>query len=326
MSRQSLAIMVVLGLGLLLGCSSDANPETSPSPPLDQMPLMLAGPLFTAGYELASYHDVDADGDGIVEALAVFTLKESTTDSSTGSSYVLLFGQHGGAWSLNDKQRVNGVNASAELEDVTHDDLPELLVHTEEADTQPGDFVTPLRRADHMSIFTYTPGQYLVKLGTFTSSLSGEAQPHSTVVDWDGQSAIQTTQDLPPMDQSLWRPVRVETFAWDGQGFARVKVGEQRRISPVVTWLVRRNAPWLAVLLIMGVVASAAVSAITRRSRLKERWGTLGAILLFVASGVGLGLAAEWLCVPALVLAGLATFGFARQVVNHRGDKLDDRE
>ena len=326
MSRQSLAVIVMLGLGLLLGCGSDANPEILPSPPLDQMPLMLAGPLFTAGYELASYHDLDADGDGVVEALAVLTREEPTTYSSTGSSYVLLFGQHGGAWSLNDRQRLNGVNASAELEDVTDDGLPELLVHTEEADTQLGDFVTPLRRTDRLSIFTYTPSQYLAKLGTFTSTLSGEAQPHSTVVDWDGQPAIQTMQDLPPMGQSLWRPVRVETFAWDGQGFARVRVGEQRRISPVVTWLMRRNAPWLAVFLIMGVAASAAVSAITRRSRLKERWGTLGAILLFVASGVGLGLAAEWLCVPALVLAGLTTFGFARQVVNHRGDKLDDRE
>ena len=128
------------------------------------------------------------------------------------------------------------------------------------------------------------------------------------------------------MDQSLWRPVRVETFAWDGQGFARVKVGEQRRISPVVTWLVRRNAPWLAVFLIMGVAASAAVSAITRRSRLKERWGTLGAILLFVASGVGLGLAAEWLCVPALVLTSLVAFGLTRQMVRHWGDKMDDGE
>jgi hypothetical protein len=326
MSRQGLAVIVMLVLGLLLGCGSDANPETLPSPPLDQMPLMLAGPLFTAGYELASYHDLDADGDGVVEALAVLTLEASTTDSSTGSSYVLLFGQHGGAWSLNDKQRLNGVNASAELEDVTDDGLPELLVHAEEADTQLGDFVTPLRQTDHLSIFTYTPSQQLVKLGTFTSSLSGEAQPRSTVVDWEGQPAIQTTQDLPPMDQSLWQPFRVETFAWDGQGFARVEVGEQRRISPVVTWLVRRNAPWLAVFLIMGVAASAAVSAITRRSRLKERWGTLGAILLFVASGVGLGLAVEWLCVPALVLVGLAAFGFARQVVKHWGDNVDDGE
>jgi hypothetical protein len=287
---------------------------------------MLAGPLFTAGYELASYHDLDANGDGVVEALAVLTLKESTTDSSTGSSYVLLFGQHGGVWSLNDRQRLSGVNASAELEDVTDDGLPELLVHTEEADTRLGSFVAPLRRTDHLSIFTYTPSQYLAKLGTFTSSLSGEAQPRSTVVDWDGKPAIQTTQDLPPTDQSLWRPVRVEAFAWDGQGFARVKVEEQQRISPVITWLVRRNAPWLMVFLIMGVAASAAVSAITRRSRLKERWGTLGAILLFVASGVGLGLAAEWLCVPALVLVGLVAFGFAWQVMNHRGDKLDDGE
>jgi hypothetical protein len=334
MSRQSLAVIVMLGLGLLLGCASDADPEILPSPSLDQMPLMLAGPLFTAGYELASYHDLDTDGDGVVEALAVLTLEESTTNSSTGSSYVLLFGQHGGAWSLNDRQRLSGVNASAELEDVTDDGLPELLVHTEEADTQLGDFVTPLRRTDQLSIFTYTASQYLAKLGTFTSSLSGQAQPRSTIVDWDGKPAIQTTQDLPPKAQSLWRPVRIETFAWDGQNFARVNVEEQRRISPVVTWLMRRNAPWLALFSIVGVAAGAAMSAITRRRRLKERWSmlgaillfVLGAILLFVLGGVGLGLATEWMCVPALVLAGLAAFGFARQVVKHWGDNVDDGE
>ena len=84
MRRHSLAVIVMLGLGLLAGCGSDANPETLPSPPLDQMPLMLAGPLFTSGYELASYHDQDADGDGVVEALAVLTVKHESDNADDG--------------------------------------------------------------------------------------------------------------------------------------------------------------------------------------------------------------------------------------------------
>lgn len=325
MSKPRLAVTVILGMSLLLwGCSSEADPQPPSGPPLDQMPLMLAGPLFTAGYELAGYYDLDADGDGIAEALAILTLIPPTTESSWGSSQVLLFGQHGGAWSLNDKQTLDGVYASAELCDLTGDGVPEVLVHTTEVDTQPGDLVTALRQTDHLSVFTYAPGQYLVQLGAFTSSLWGETQPRSTVVEWKGQPAIQTAQDIPPVGQSMWRPFRVETFTWDGQGFTRVEVGEQRRIAPIVSWLLRRNAPWLAVFLIMGVVAGAVASAITRRSRLKERWGTLVAILLFVASGVGLGLAVEWLCVPAFVLAGLAAFGLTRQMVKRWGDKMND--
>lgn len=313
--NKAVAILVTLGLGFLLsGCSKGASPETPPAPPLDQMPLTLAGPMLTAGYELANYYDLDADGDGVAEALAVLTWRTPPSEPSTGNSYVLLFGQHGGAWSLNDRQRLDGVNASAELRDLTGDGSPELLVLTTETDTQLGDFVAPLRYTDHLSVLTYTPGQRLVELGTFTSSLSGEMRPHSVVSEWEGQPAIQTAQDLAPSGSSLWRPFRVETFVWDGQDFASVEAGEQRRISPLVSWLVRRNAPWAAVFLALGGVVSAVVTTTARRSRRQQRWMLLAAILLFAAGGVGLGLVQKWLCVPALVLPGLAGLGIGRQV------------
>jgi hypothetical protein len=314
MNRRTTAVLVAFGVGLLLfRCSEGANPEVKSAPPLDQMPLMLAGPLFEAGYELAGYYELDADGDGIIEALAVLTLRRPMTELSTGSSHVLLFGRHGGVWSLNDGQRLDGANASVELRDLTGDGFPELLVFTEEVDSQLGDFVVPLRHSDHLSVFTYMPGLHLAKLGTFSSSLSGEMRPRSTVSEWEGRPAIQTARDLPPVGSSLWQPFRVETFAWDGQGFVNVDVGEERRVSPIVSWLVRRNAPWAVAFLALGGAVSVVVTAIARRSRLQERWIVLGVALLFTAGGVGLGLAEAWLCVPALVLVGLAGFWVGRK-------------
>jgi hypothetical protein len=308
--------MVALGLGFLLfGCSEEATPEASPAPALDEMPLVLARPSFTAGYTLVGYYELDIDADDVVEALAVLTLRLPMTESYLGDSQVLLFGQHGGAWSLNDKLKLDGVNASTELRDLTGDGLPELLAFTEETDTQLGDFVTPLGYTDHLIVFTYTPELHLVALGTFNSSLSGVMHPLSTVSEWGGQPAIQTTQDLPPVGSSLWRPFRVETFAWDGQGFASVQVREQRRISPIISWLVRRNAPWAAVFLALGGASSVVMATVARRSRPRQRWVTLVLVLLFVAGGIGLGLAEEWLCVPVLVLVGLAGLGVGRQTV-----------
>jgi hypothetical protein len=326
---RGVALVVVLGLGLLLfGCSGKVALEAPPASDLDQMPLALARHFFLAGYELAGYHELDADSDGIVETLAVLTLRLPLAESFLGDSYVLLFGQHGGAWSLTDGQQLNGVNASAELRDLTGDGLAELLVFTEEADAQPGDFVAPLRYTDHLSVFTYVPGLHLVELGTFSSSLSGVMRPHSTVGEWEGRPAIQTARDLPPAGIPLWWPFHVETFAWDGQGFASVQVQERRRISPIVSWLVRRNAPWAAAFLVLGGVLSLVPAVIVRRSRLglavtdprllrglplQERWVILGLALLLVASGVGLGLIEEWLCVPALILVGLAGLGIGRR-------------
>jgi hypothetical protein len=162
-------------------------------------------------------------------------------------------------------------------------------------------------------VFTYVPDLYLVELGTFSSSLAGVMSPRSTVGEWGGQPAIQTAQDLPPAGVPLWRPFRVETFAWDGQGFASVQVQEQRRISPIISWLVHRNAPWAAAFLVLGTALSLVLAAVVRRSRLQERWVILGLALLLIAGGVGLGFAEEWLCIPALILVGLAGLGGGRQ-------------
>lgn len=177
-----------------------------------------------------------------------------------------------------------------------------------------GDFVTPLHYTDHITVFTYTPDPRLMKLGTFSSRLSGSMRPHSTVGEWGGQPAIQTMQDIPPTGSPLWWPYRVETFVWDGQVFASVQVQERRRISPIVSWLVRRNTPWAAAILVLGGMTSLIVIGIVRRSRLPERWAILGLALLIIAAGVGLGLAQEWLCVPALILVGLAGSGIGRQM------------
>jgi hypothetical protein len=272
---------------------------------------------------LVGYYELDTDSDGVMEALAVLTLRLPMTDTFLGDSHALLFGRHGGTWSLNDQRRLDGFNASAELRDLTGDGRPELLVFTEEADTQSGDFVTPLRYTDHLIVFTYTPELYLVELGTFSSSLSGVMRPHSTVREWEGQPAIQTTQDLPPVGSSMWRPFRVETFTWDGQGFASVQVQEQRRISPIVSWLVRRNLPWAAVFLALGGALSVLMTAVAHRLRWWERWVTPVLILLLTVGGIGLGWAEEWLCAPALILVGLAGFGVGRRLAPSRKTRFD---
>ncbi len=324
MNGRSIAVVVALSLNLLLfGCSGEATPEVPPASALDQMPLVLARPFFTTGYELVGYYELDVGSDGVMEALAVLTLRLPLKESFLGDSYVLLFGQHGGAWSLTDDQQLDGVNASAELRDLTGDDFPELLVFTEEADTQLGDFVTPLRYTDHLIVFTYVPDLYLVELGTFSSSLSGVMRPHSTAGEWGGRPVIQTAQDLPPTGDPLWWPFRVETFAWDGQDFASVQVREQRRISPIVSWLVRRNAPWAMASLVLGGALSLVLTTVVRHSRLRERWAILGLALLLIAGGVGLGLAEEWLCVPALILVGLAGLVVGRQVATRLKSSRD---
>ncbi len=321
--ERSIALLVVLGLGFLLfGCNSEATPEVPPTSDLDQMPLMLARHLFLTGYELVGYYELDAGSDDVIKALAVLTLRLPMTESFLGDSYVLLFSQRGGAWSLADNQKLDGINASAELRDLTGDGFPELLVSTEEADTQLGDFVTPLRYTDHLIVFTYTPDPYLVELGSFSSSLVGVMSPRSTVEEWEGQPAIQIAQDLPPAGIPLWWPFRVETFAWDGQRFASVQVQEQRRISPIIPWLVRRNTPWAAAFLILGGALSLILTAVARRSHLQERWVILGLVLLLIAGGAGLGLAEEWLCAPALILVGLTGLGIGRRVRKHFSDRL----
>ena len=314
MRGRSIVALVAISLGLLLaGCNGKPPQESSPPPSRHEMPLALASPLFTAGYEIVGYYDFTADNDRATEALAVLTLRRPTADAFTGHSYVLLFGRRGGVWSLTDTHKLDGINARAELQDLTGDGLPELLVLTEEVDTQLGDFVAPILYIDHLSVLAYTPGQLLAELATFSSSLSGEMHPHSKVSQREEQPVVQTTQDLPPVGNSLWRPYRVETFAWDGQRFASVHIEEQRRISPVVSWLARRNGPWAAVFLAIGGTAGVVATMLDRRSRLRGRWLLLAATLIFVTLGIGVGAIQKWLCVPALVLIGLAAFGSGRR-------------
>jgi hypothetical protein len=309
-------LVVAWGLCLLLaGCGGGSVPGIVPDTAYDQMPLLLVRPFFDAGYELADYHEFEIDGDGLPEALVVVTLRVPAEDAFLGASGVLLFGRPGGGWVRTDEWKLDGVSASTEWRDLTGDSLAELLVVVERADRQRGDFVTPLKYTDDLTVFGYTPDLYLVEFGRFSSSQSGVTRPGSTVVNWEGQLAIQTRRDLPAAGSPLWQPVRVETFAWNGQEFASVQVKDRRRVSPVVVWILRRNAPWAAGALVLGGVLSQVVVLVRRRLRLSERWAVASVILVLVTAGIGLGLAVEWLCIPGLVLTGLAGIVGARQVV-----------
>lgn len=313
MKRRCVGVVFVWGLCLLLlGCSGETIPEL-PDSAFDQQPLSLASPFFDAGYELVGYYELDSNRDGVAEMVAVLTVRTLAEEAFSGGSAVLLFSQREGTWTRANSWKLDGVNASAALHDLTGDGLPEVVVVIEEADRQLGDFVTPLRYTDHLTVFTYTAGLHLVELGTFSSSLAGVMHPKSAVAMWDGRATIQTFQDLPPAGIPLWWPVRVETFAWDGQAFTSVQVEERHRISPVVSWAVGRNAPWAAASLALGGVLSLMMIAVARRRRLPERWIVLAVALLLVAGGIGLGMMVEWLCVPGVVIVGLAGLGIGRR-------------
>lgn len=315
MNRRQTVIAAIMCLGLVLAaCGKETSPEPTPDPNIDRMPFVLARPLFQSGYELADYYELDIDGDDIVEILAVLTLRAPVAASSVGDSRVLLFGQYGGGWSLVGNQTIDGINARTELRDLTGDGSPELLVFTEKVDTQLGDFVTPLRYIDYLSVFTYTPGPYLVRLGEYSSSLIGVMSPRSIVVQWEGRPAIQTVRDLPPDGGPLLRPLQVDTFTWDGQDFVNVHTRERRRVSPVVSWLARRNAPWAALFLALGGILSLVTTAIFHRLSLPGWWVIPGLAVLLVAGGIGVHVSQEWLCAPALVLTGLLGVGIGWKV------------
>jgi hypothetical protein len=315
--------LVTLGLScLLFGCGGGTPMEAPLDPTVEPMPLQLARPFFTAGYELAGYYKLDVDGgDGIVEALVVLTLRGPATNAFEGSSAVLLFAERDGVWLRTDELKLTGVNASAESRDLTGDGFPELLVTFETAAIQYGDFVTPLRYTGHLYVLTYTPDSYLVRLGEFSSSLAGDTLDVPAVGEWGGQPAIQTRQDLPPTGLALWQPVRVETFAWDGWELASVQVEERQRISPVVSWVVRHNAPWTAAFLVLGGILGLVVIVFARRRGWRERRAILGLILLLVAGGIGLGLAVEWVCAPALIVVGLVGLQIGRRVATRLTDR-----
>jgi hypothetical protein len=324
---------IILGLGLLLAaCGGEMTPEAVPTPDTNRMPLALARPLFQSGYELVGYHELDADGDNVVGVLAVLTLRFPVAESYLGGSRVLLFGQYGDGWSLVGNQQLDGVNARAQLRDLTGDGSPELLVFTEEADTQSGDFVTPLRYTDHLSVFTYTSDLYLVELGAFSSSLTGVMSSRLVVGEWGGRPAIQTMHDLPPVGSPVLWSFQIETFTWDGQDFSNVHTQEKRRLSPIASWLVRRHAPWAALFLALGGVFSVVATTIVHRTHgrthdqrprlpLAERWVLLILALLLVAGGVGLSLVREWLCAPALISTGLLGLGVGRWVSMQHFDR-----
>ena len=316
MNRARIIIVATLNLSLLLlGCSGEANPDLPPAATLDQKPLVLANPLFQAGYELAGYYELDADAaDGSAEALAVLTLKLPLEQSFLGDTYVLLFSQQREVWSLPARYHLEGINARAELRDLTGDGFPELLVFTEEADDQLGDFVTPLHYTDHVNIFSYDPDMHLVELGAFDSKLSGVTHPRSTVGEWGGRPAIQTMHDLPLTRSPLWQTYRVETFAWDGQGFASVQVQERQRLAPAASWLMRRHVPWAAASLALGGILSLIATVVARRLHWRELWVSLFLVLALLAVGTSLGIAQDWLCVPALILIGLAGLPVGRRM------------
>jgi len=314
MKRSKIAIPILLGL-LLIGCNNgQPTPAPVPADALDQMPLALVQPLHQAGYETTGYYELGANDAGLVRVLAVLTIKLPVEQSYLGDSYAMLFSQFGGVWSLSDSHQLDGVNGSAELRDLTDDGSPELLVFTEEGDSQRGDFVTPLRYTDHLFVFAYDQDSYLVNLGTFSSRLSGVTSPRTTVGEWGGQPAIQVVQDLPATSSPLLQPYLIETFTWQEQeGFVSVQAQERQRISPVIYWLARRNGPWAAASLVLGGVLSLATITIARRLGLRERWFILGIALLLVAGGIGLATTREWLCTPVLILVGLAGLWIGRQ-------------
>jgi hypothetical protein len=299
---------------LLLGCSSEAAPEIPPPEAFEKEPLLLARAHFLAGYDLVGYYEQDSNQDGLPEVLTVFTLKVPLEQSLFGDTYVMLFDQNAGLWSLTHNWQLDGVNASSELRDLDGDGLPELLIATELAASELGDFVVPYHYTDHLYVFTYEPNLSLIELGSFSSTISDATNPKTTIGEWGGQPAIQTAHDLPPTGSPLVQPYRVETFVWNGQEFVSIQMQEHKRVAPEVTWAMRRNAPWFAVSLGIGIVLGLIIIAIARRVGLQERWFLVGLIVLLIGGGIGLTTVKELLCVPVLVLISLVGLIVGRQI------------
>jgi hypothetical protein len=315
MNRSPILVTVTLALILLLAaCSSRGSPPQS-----DQMPLALVSDIFQSGYELAGYHEQDLDGDGSTEALAVLTQKLPTDLSFVSNSYVLLFDQRAKAWKLVDGQQMDGGYAATELRDLTGDGIPELVVSTERVSAERGDFVTPQRTTGYLAIFEVGREGQLAKLEMFSGSLLGAGRTYPRTSQWEGKPAIQTARDLPATESPLWQPYQVETLAWDGEQFTQAQVQERRRISPLISWVASRNAPWLVAFLALGSLLSWGALTVARRTQVRERWVFLGVAVLLVAGGIGLGLVREWLCVPAPILAGLAGLLIVWRVASWQG-------
>jgi hypothetical protein len=315
--KRRLVVVAALALTLLLaGCGGRAASQVPP----DELPLALARDLYADGYTLVSYHEVDWDRDGLMESLAVLTQKVPTEHSFLSSSYVVLFHQEQGTWVQSDRLRMDGERATTALHDLTGDGFPELVVSTQQVYGQEGDFIAPLRTAGYLSAFTYTPDKVLVELGTYSSSLLGQDRVYPQVGEWEGQTVIRVARDLPATESPLWQPYQVGDYAWNGSEFGLAQVQEQRRLSPLISWVVARNAPWTGAFLILGGVLGGGAFVISQRTRLDDRWSALGAAAIIVAGGIGLGLVQEWLCILAPILAGLVGLLIGRRVT--RGGSL----
>jgi hypothetical protein len=313
MNHKRLALMAALALGLALsGCGERSAP--SPQAPIDEPPLVLLGDLFEGEYVLGAYHEVDFDKDGRDEVLAVLTQYRPTELSYLSDTYVVLFHQDQGTWVQVGGLRMEGERATSELHDLTGDGLPELVVSTEQTRSQRGDFIAPLRIAGFLSVFTYTSDKELVEMGAYSSSLLGMDRVYPKLGLWKDQEAIKVARDLPAAVSPLWQPYQVGSYVWDGSEFVLAHTDEQRRVSPLISWVVARNAPWASGFLILGGVLGVVTLLVSQRTRLADKWLTVWAVIILIGGGIGLGSLQEWLCVPAPILVGLAGLLIGRRI------------
>jgi hypothetical protein len=321
--KRHRAAAVMVGLALVVGLSAglasnwhQANIPTPDLPPdlaLDQMPAALTAELRKSGYALVGYYHWDADGDGAMEVAAVLTVQTTPTESFSGGAYVVLMKQQAEFWYRSDQQPLDGVNARSQFRDLTGDGVPELIVSTQQAERQLGDFVIPHRYTDHLNVFTMGPDFNLVTLGTFSSSLAGVTTPHSQVVLRSGKTVIETAQDIPGRGSALWQPYRIQTYAWDGREFAQVQTEERRRVSPVVSWVVRQNGPWVLGLALLGSIMGIAIATTVHHPAQRRRLLWASALLL-IGGGLGAGMTKELLCLPALITSGWVGLWSGKQI------------
>ncbi len=306
------SLFLVVGGAVLVGCrAASPTPDVPPDLALDQMPAALLAPLLEADYELVGYYPRSTT-DRPTEVMAVLTVRGAPENAFSTATYVLLMRQTerdaGGDWRIVQELPLEGLNARSDLRDLTGDTTPELVVVTEEADRQFGDFVTPLRYTDRLTVIAPDPAGELTVLGSFQNDLAGVRSPMPQIVPWDDGWAIQIAQDVPLTHPALRQTYRLRMYAWDGQTFACAQVMERKRLSAVVAWIGRQNAPWAAGFLVVGGALGLALYVLIRR-RPRLRWLLVLAGLLVVLAGIGVEVTTKLLCPPALVLTGLVGMG-----------------
>ncbi len=306
---------------MLVGCRAAApTTDVPPGLAMDQIPAVLLAPLLEADYELVGYYPRSA-ADRPMEVVAVLTVHGDPENAFSTGTYVVSMRQteqdSNSDWRIVHELPLEGLNARSYLRDLTGDAIPELVLVTEKASRQFGDFVTPLRYTDRLTIITSDPDGNLAVVGTFQNDLAGVHSPMPQVVPWDDGWAIQVAQDVPLTHPGLLQTYRLKTYAWDGETFACLQVMERKRLSAVVSWIGRRNAPWAAGFLVAGCALGLGLwSLIRRRPRL--RWLLVMTGLLMVGAGVGVEMTTELLCPPALVLVGLIGMGVGWRLARTR--------